>query len=500
MRRLLFAVLLPFLASCVSSGPDPFLVDIQERTQKVETLLQGEKKAREKLARQVSALLDTAKTLREQLERETSLAASREQERKRDWSAGLARWEQDLASLAESTGKAFRALGLQVQSALAGLARLEKKWQESQKGREQAGRLAEENAKAARELADRVAALEKGLSSLEKGLTRASAERAGILARLAEMEKALEGMPSKFPKSPGRELFSGLQSRMERVERGLERLRTIWEEDVRGVLSGLSHSLRSWSGKTEDLAVRLDQLEEKVRKASFRRNGGATPPSTRKAPHPFPASRPFRLAPARAKAAGGPIAKVGPPVALQETGKNPWDAVTGLGARTWPWLVGMGALLFFLLAWALKGGEAPAEKEEEGEEEGKRGHGRGASGQDEPADRVGGASLRASRKGPAGEAALVSSPFAAQRNASPGEELPPARVLAELPLEKEGEDREVRVRKALEILESSALCLADPEVQVETDQAGGKIRIFFWAPGFAPSEEIQELASRLESL
>ncbi|HHI69143.1 MAG TPA: hypothetical protein ENJ97_07470, partial [Planctomycetes bacterium] len=249
MRKSLSLVLLLFAGACVSSGPDPFLVDIQERTQKVEVLLQGEKKARDKLARQVSALAEKVQTLQETLDRERALSASREAQRKKDWSLGWSRLEGEIARLSENSARTLKSLSLQVRTALEGLARLEKGLGDLRRAQEETARLAGENRKALQGAEGRSAAAEKSLASLEKGITRAAAERAGILARLEQVERKVEGLPARFPKPEGKERFSGLESRLARVESSVKELERLWKEDVRGILPELADSLRSRRGE-----------------------------------------------------------------------------------------------------------------------------------------------------------------------------------------------------------------------------------------------------------
>lgn len=488
MRKTLSLVLLLFAGACVSSGPDPFLVDIQERTQKVDVLLQGEKKAREKLARQVSALAEKVQVLQETLDRERALSASREAQRKRDWSLGWSRLEGEIAGLRENTAKTLRALALQARTALEGLARLEKGLGGLRRAQEETARLAGENNKALRGAEAGRAALEKNLASLEKGAARAAAERAGILARLEQVERKVEGLPARFPRPKGKERLSGIESRLARVESSVKRLERLWEEDVRGILSGLADSLRSRRGEAEALAKRLDLLEKKVQAASMRGARRAMPPSS------VPASKPVQKVLAQSKAGAGRAAGELPlPLAAGGEQENPWDPVTGLGTRTWPWLVGMGAFLFLLLVWALKGNGSGAEVGETAREEGTRDGGRETlESPGKPASSTGVSPPRSSSQGPA--------LFPGARAPGPDGELPPTRVMAELAPGGEGSREEDRIREALRILETSPLCLADPEVQVEPDKETGKVRIFFWVPGFATPEEIRELASRVESL
>ncbi len=492
MRRTLSLVLLLSAGGCVSSGPDPFLVDIQERTQKTEVLLQGEKKAREKLARQVSSLLETVRSLREELDREGTRAASREAERKKQWSLGWSRLEGRLASLEESTTKILQALALRVQTALDGLARLEKGLGDLQRSREETARGLRENTKALQAVQAGTAALEKSLSSLEEGAARAAEERAGILARLEKQGKLLSGLPSKFPKPENQKLFSRIsriESRLALLENSVKELRRLWEADVRGVLSELKDSLRFGRGETAALARRLEELEKKVRAAPWKKEPGRV-----EGPASLPASKPSGILAARSRPVPSRRAGALPaPLAAGGEGENPWDPATGLGARTWPWLLGMGAFLFLLLVWALKGNASQAEEGERFPEAevGGPGGGPGAEG-GEAALPPRGSAVRPSSRGQA--------VIPASRTSGPAGDLPPTRVMAELAPGREGAGAEERVREALRILESSPLCLADPEIQVEPDKETGKTRIFFWVPGFATPEEIRELASRVESL
>ena len=500
MKRRLSLFLLLLGWGCVSSGPDPFLVDIQERTQKVEVLLQGEKKEREKLARRVSTLLEAARILQEKLDREREAASLREEAGKRDRAAWRTRLEQSLASLAEGTGKALQNLSLQVKTALAGLARVEKGLQDLERAGAQESRLAEERSREIQKLEDRISPLEKGLRSVERGIARAAAERSGILARLGDVAAALKNLPSKFPKPQTGNPFPGLEPRLSALETSVDRLRRIWEEDIRGVLSGLKESLVSWREETTALEGKLARLEAKVQAASLAREGAATRPSDVPAAVTKPSEpssrptfvkksgRPGEALPLPSRPAVGPGETSLPGMSSMETDGNPWDPVTGLGARSWPWLVGIGAFLFLLLLWALRGNASPVEEEERG---GKRDEPGGEIGLERPL------STSPTRRAPSSSRRL---PPSTPSGAAEEEDLPPTRVLAELPSGKGGEDEETRIRRALGILETSPLCLADPPVQVEPDPETGKVRIFFWVPGFATPGEIEELASRVESL
>ncbi len=523
MRKAWFLFLGVLLPSCVSSGPDPFLVDVQERTQKLEVLLQGEKKARERLSRRVTEIQDSLAALQEKLDRNLSRVLSFEEEGKKERVAGLGRLESRMEELRAGTAKVFRDLYLQVKTALSGLARVEKSLGAFEAARKETEKKVSAGLDATRNLAAGVEALGDGLRSLEEGAARAGRERAGILAELGRLEKTLRTLPAKFPRIPEpvnplpewKALAASLEKRLASLEASLGELERLWAEDLKGLLAGVEDSLRKDRGRWKALAARLEAMEVRLGKIGapsrapasepFRGKAGASSrPGGKALPRPSTASA-REGGPSRGRGEVPPPPTRVPPSSITVEGERAWDPVTGLGAASWPWLLGMGAFLFFLLVWALKGGNGEERgdlpvRDEEGPPlramEGSREGGDGG-GKESPA-------RSPSREDPSlGEGRpVLSSRVRAGEVPPPGDpgEKPPSRILVEIPLGREAGEEDALVRRALKLLEVSPLCLADPPVQVEPDRASGKIRVSFWVPGFALPEEIQELASRLERL